>query len=142
RCHTVIVQKKLTHVHGIGQRPAHERAPDDRTELRQTQQAHLQRGVREQEDLERRRDDGQLTPEERHQLTGEQQSVLARFGYRGDVEQNPTPTTFFYGSAFSIVWTTSSDSGSTVGLNRATISPPGAMTNFSKFQRMSPVWPS
>jgi hypothetical protein len=38
--------------------------------------------------------------------------------------------------------TTSSDVGSTIGLNRATTLPPGATTNFSKFQRMSPVWAS
>ena len=29
-----------------------------------------------------------------------------------------------------------------MGLKRATTSPPGATRNFSKFQRMSPVWPS
>jgi hypothetical protein len=32
-------------------------------------------------------------------------------------------------------------SGATIGLKRVT-APSGAMRNFSKFQRMSPLWPS
>ena len=44
--------------------------------------------------------------------------------------------------ADSIASVTSAASGSTTGEKRATISPSRPMRNFSKFQRMSPVWPS
>ncbi len=46
------------------------------------------------------------------------------------------------GSAASIASTTSGASGSTVGRNRFTISPPGDTRNFSKFHCTSPASPS
>ena len=45
-------------------------------------------------------------------------------------------------SAFSIESTTSGASGSTIGEKRAITLPSRPTRNFSKFQRMSPVWPS
>ena len=37
---------------------------------------------------------------------------------------------------------TDGSSGATLGEKRVTVSPSAPMTNFSKFQRMSPLWPS
>ena len=46
------------------------------------------------------------------------------------------------GSAFSTVATSVGSSGVVCGANLASTWPPGATRNFSKFQRMSPVYPS
>jgi hypothetical protein len=45
-------------------------------------------------------------------------------------------------SAFSMASISSGASGSTIGEKRAITSPSRPTRNFSKFQRMSPVWPS
>src|SRR5581483_1448576 len=135
-------EEQLAAIERVRQRAAEQRERDDRTELGEAQQPDLERRVREREHLELRGDDGQLAPEERDELTAVQQPVLRGLLERRDVQQDTTPRCCRYGSAFSIVSTTSGASGSIMGLKRATISPPGAMTNFSKFHRMSPVWPS
>ncbi len=53
-----------------------------------------------------------------------------------------TPQAPQAGSAASIAATISGDSGSVCGEKRAATVPSAEIRNFSKFHRMSPVWPS
>ena len=61
-------------------------------------------------------------------------SAPALIGCRGRCRGQP-------GSTASIAETSGSASGATIGLKRVTV-PSGAIRNFSKFHRMSPLWPS
>jgi hypothetical protein len=58
--------------------PADQRSHDERTELRDAEQADGQRRVGEEEDLVCRGDDRQLAAEERNELTAVEKPVLPR----------------------------------------------------------------